>query len=179
VPQTVLMACELEMVFDPVETLKAMLPVAASFAGTGPDDPLAAAVAGASTFLNTPGFPSPLVADTLATRVRNAFIQGRKGTKERAEALDGPAERVLVERRLYRRRPVFGDTFVRAAVLLPGSPHAVPTYFPEAAVKKLPLHRRYRARILAETHLAADPAESHPVALRAIALAEVLPGGKR
>ena len=162
-----------------METLKAMLPVAASFAGTGPDDPLAAAVAGASTFLNTPGFPSPLVADTLAARVRNAFLQGRKGTKERAEALDGPAERVLVERRLYRRRPVFGDTFVRAAVLLPGSPHAVPTYFPEAAVKKLPLHRRYRARILAETHLAADPAESHPVALRAIALAEVLPGGKR
>jgi hypothetical protein len=73
---------------------------------------------------------------------------------------------------------VLGDTYVRALFFTSGSPHPMPAYFPEAAVKKLPLSARSRVRILAETHLRADPYESHPAALRVLALAEAMPAGK-
>jgi hypothetical protein len=176
IPQVVLVATEIELMLDEIETLRAMLPTAASLAGSS-DTTLKAAVDGAAAFLSAPGIPSPVVAEVLAERIRAAVAPIRKATK--TDPLEAPTERLLLERRLYQRRAVLGDVYLRALTRFPGGAHAIPTYFPEAAAKKLPLYRRLKARLIAETHLPVDPAEPYPAALRALALAEVLPGGKR
>jgi hypothetical protein len=174
VPLVGFLSGELEHVFDPLDMLKALLPVAASFVAG--EDALGAAVDASASFLGAPGLPGPGVAEALCTRLRKAFAETRKA--QRQALLTEQAERTLCEQRRFQRRSVLGDTYVRALLHTAGSPHPIPCYFPEAAVKKLPMSARSRVRLLAETHLRADPYEMHPAALRVLALAEVLPGAR-
>lgn len=174
VPLVAFLSGELEHVFDPIDMLKAILPVAASFVAG--DDALKSAVDASAAFLSAPGLPGPGVAEALVMRIKKAFGDTRKG--QRASILTDQAERTLCEQRRFQKRGVLGDTYVRTLLYTAGSPHPIPTYFPESALKKLPMSVRSRVRILAETHLRADPYESYPAALRALALAEVVPGGR-
>lgn len=104
-------------------------------------------------------------------------------------------ERVLVEQRKYQRRAVFGEKHLRGLLRLdsaeapPPKPAAgkpatsggvvIPAYLPESTAALLPMQSRFRARFIAEIRLAADPAESHPAALRVLALARAAPPIKR
>jgi hypothetical protein len=55
----------------------------------------------------------------------------------------------------------------------------VPVYLPEAAAKKLPLYQRFKARLIAEVQLAVDQYETHPAALRVLAVGRLVPAPGR
>jgi hypothetical protein len=172
VPGLSLVAGELTFPFDELETLKATLTTVAPLVGT--DENLKAVVEGAKDFLKTPELRSaPGVAEGLTTRLRDGFAQGRRAVAP--GYLDAQTERALLDQRCYQRREVFGGPHLRALLATPGSTSPVPVYLPEGVAKKLPLYQRFRARLIAEVQLAVDQYESHPAALRALAVARLCP----
>jgi hypothetical protein len=170
-PALALVTGELELTFDDLETLKATLAAVAPFSA-GPDKKLkdafdAAGEALKSPFLQTTG----RAVESLVTRLRETFAQGSWNLP--AGWLDQQVERALVEQRRYQKRGVLGETWIRALLGPRGA--AVPTYLPEALAPRLPLYARFPARLVVEVHLQQDGYESHPAALRALALARVVP----
>ncbi|WP_199693490.1 hypothetical protein, partial [Sorangium cellulosum] len=171
VPPVCLLAGELIFGFDELETLKATVTAATPLVGN--DDLLRAAVAPAHEFLKLPELrSSPAVAEGLTTRIKEAF-EGKRVAP--AGYLRTQTERALLDQRQYQRRPVLGGPHLRALLQPPGSSQQIPAYLPEALAQQLPLYQRFRARILAELHLQVDQHESHPIALRVLALARVAP----
>ncbi|WP_433937378.1 DUF2169 domain-containing protein [Sorangium cellulosum] len=171
VPPVCLLAGELIFGFDELETLKATVTAATPLVGS--DEQLRAAVAPAQEFLKLPELRSaPAVAEGLTTRIKEAF-EGKRVAP--AGYLRTQTERALLDQRQYQRRPVFGGPHLRALLQPPGSSQQIPAYLPGALAQQLPLYQRFRARILAELHLQVDQHESHPIALRVLALARVAP----
>ncbi len=175
VPPLVLVAGELAFSFDELETLKATVTTVSPLA-TPNDESLRAALDNAREFLKTPGLSSaPAVSDGLTARIKEAFGQGRRSVP--AGYIDTHTERVLLEQRYYQKRTVLGERYLRA--LLPLSGSAYPTYIPEAVSAKLPMYQRFRARLIVEIHQQEDQYESHPLALRVLALSRVTPPPRR
>ncbi|WP_437760724.1 DUF2169 domain-containing protein [Sorangium sp. So ce1389] len=171
VPPVCLLAGELIFHFDELEALKATVTAAAPLVGN--DEQLRAAVAPAQDFLKLPELrSSPAVAEGLTARIKEAFDGKRVAP---AGYLKTQAERALLDQRHYQRRPVFGGPHLRALLQPPGSSQQLPAYLPAALAQQLPMYQRFRARIIAELHLQVDQHESHPVALRVLALARVAP----
>jgi hypothetical protein len=175
VPTLELLAGELELPFDEVATLKATLTTVAPLAGS--DDALKSAVAAAKEFLATPFMmSSPPVAEALVRRVDEAFAQGKRAVQP--SYVEAQRERALLEGRQYQRRSVFGGKHLRGLLRAPAAKPpsvAVPVYLPEVVAELLPLYARFRVRMIVELRAGADRYESHPVALRVLAVARVLP----
>ena len=180
VPAIALFSGELELPFDEVAALRATLSTVTPFVGT--DDALRAAVDTARELLALPELiAAPAVVEGLTRRIEDAFAQGKRAVP--VGYLEAQRERVLLEQRRYQRRAVFGDKFLRAVLRLDGEATAkqtaaarasanpgVPAYLPPSVADLLPLASRFRARLVAEIRLGADPAESHPAALKVLAL---------
>lgn len=174
IPPLLLLAGELSFPFDEKEMLKAAVAIAGPLAGT--DEGLKAAIREAKEFLSggseqvCPG----TLADTHTTRIRDAFQRGRRSVS--ADTLDLQIERSLVEGRHYQKRQVLGMNAIRA-LLHSGSGlssiRPAPVYIPEDISKKLPLYQRFRTRIIAELYFQEDQYESHPAALKALAIGRV------
>jgi hypothetical protein len=165
VPGLVLTTGELSIAFDELETLKAAVTTVSPLMGS--DENLKAAVEAANTFLGSPALLSaPAVAEGLTTRVRDAFGQGKRALP--AGYFDAQVERALLEGRHYKRTGVFGDVFLRGSLLIAGAGQGIPTYLPEGVAKKLPLYRRFAARVIAEVHLQVDQYETHAAALKVV-----------
>jgi hypothetical protein len=167
----VLVAGELRFAFDEIETLRAVVSVARAFAAG--DAALEEAIDAARALLAAPAIPVPERAARLARRVRDVFEGAARGLPQ--GFLDAQVERVLLARRAYERRAVFGGDRLRALVTLPGAEAACPVYLPEALANVLPMFPAFEAKVLAEAHAAQDAAEACPVALHALALARVVP----
>ena len=182
-PPIVLCAGELELPFDELETLKALVTTATPFV-TPADPQLTEAVAAANKLLAIPGLSSaPALSDDLANRVRAAFAHEKRAFA--ADYLDTRARRALLAGRCYQRRAVLGGAHLRCLLrevgdgaadrlgsASPGEPLLV--YLPDAAAAKLPLFARFGARLVASVHFPEDEAEPQACALRAIALARVV-----
>lgn len=176
VPPLVMTAGELSFPFDEVETLKATVTTATPLA-LG-DENLRATLTIAREFLGMPGLSSaPAVAEGLTSRVKDAFAAAKRPVP--SDYLQTQSDRALLEQRHYQRRPVFGDVFLRAFLSAGGSANAFPTYLPDAIAKKLPLFQRFKARMIVEVHMAVDQFESHPTALRVLAIARVIERPRR
>jgi hypothetical protein len=172
VPPFLLIAGEVRFPFDEMSTLKATLSIVTPFA-TG-DEPLKMAIADAREFLRTPDLLSPPgVIEGFTARVQDAFRKMRKAVPP--GYLDDQTERVLVEKRLYQRREVFGGPHLRALLFFTPNGRPWPLYVPEAIAGKLPMFARFPARILAEASLQEDQYEAHSHALRAAAIGRVAP----
>jgi hypothetical protein len=168
-----LIAGELALDFDELETLRAVVSIATPFANG--DEDLKTAIEQATSYLSVPGLVSSAeAARSLTTRVREAFAKGKRPVP--GTYLDGESERALLEKRAYQRREVLGGKHLRGLFFFPGSTTGVPTYLPEALAKKLPLFRRIAVRLLADVVFQADQFESHPTALLSGALARVVRG---
>jgi hypothetical protein len=190
VPVGALFAGELELPFDDLAALQATLTTVSPLVGS--DEALKGAVQAAKDFLATPGLMSaPAVAEGLTRRMEDAFAQGKRVVP--AGYLEAQRERALLEQRQYQRRLVFGGRQIRALLHLAGaepgpgvrlgghgksSPAVIPAYLPESIADGLPMYPRFRARMVAELHLAADRYEAHPAALRVLALARAAPPPK-
>jgi isopentenyldiphosphate isomerase len=122
--------------------------------------------------LKTPWLQSGTgVAEGLTARVKEAFAQGNRMLPP--SYLDTHTDRILLEQRHYQRRTVFGEPWIRSLFAHPGSSQTMPAYLPDAIAKKLPMFQTIRARLIAEAHLQQDQYETHPSALRVVAIGRV------
>jgi hypothetical protein len=88
--------------------------------------------------------------------------------------LDAHLERVLLEQRRYQKRTVFGAPMLRGLFTPAGSSAALPAYLPESVADKLPLVVQMKVRLIAEATASQDQYESHPQALRVVALGRAM-----
>ncbi|MFO0758099.1 MAG: DUF2169 domain-containing protein [Byssovorax sp.] len=173
-PQLNLLAGDLQLPFDELETLKATTTTVAPLVGQ--DEALKVSVEVAKEFLRTPGLlSSAATAEGLTNRIKDSFGAGRRMVPQ--GYLEQQVERVLLEKRAYSRREVFGGRFLRAFVHLGGSSSPVPTYLPEAVAAKLPMFQRFKARMVVEVDFTVDQYESHQAALKVVALARLMQAG--
>lgn len=168
IPPLVLLSGEMVFPFDEVETLKATVTAATPFAG-GDNKKLKETIDTANELLKTPWIHSSSgVADGMTQKVRDAFSQSARMLP--AGYLDMHTSRVLLEQRHYQKRSVFGEESIRCEFTPVLSSIAIPAYLPSSLSKQLPMFQRFRSRIIAEAHVQQDQFESHPSALRVIAL---------
>ncbi len=171
VPPLVIVAGELSLPFDELETLKAnVTAVTPLVAG---DKKLKETVDTVNELLKTPWLQSSTgVAEGQTQRVREAFAQANRILP--ASYLDTHTDRILLEQRAYQKRTVFGDPWIRSLLVPNGGSAAIPTYLPEALSKQLPMFQKFKVRIIAEAVLQQDEYESHPVALKVVALGRLM-----
>jgi hypothetical protein len=179
-PPLVLVSGELVFPFDELETLKATVTAVSPLVAG--DKKLKEVVDTVNELLKTPWLSrSGSVAEGLTARVKEAFAQGNRVLPP--SYLDSHTERMLLEERHYQKRTIFGQTWIRSLFVPASSQESIPAYLPESLSKQLPMFQRLKARIIAEVHLQQDQYESHPSALRVVALARVsslapVPGGE-
>jgi hypothetical protein len=166
VPPMVVLAGELELPFDELEALKAAMSTASPVI-TPADEQLKAAVAIAKDFVQTPGLSAaPAVSEGLTARIREAFVKEKKTFP--SDYLDNQVERVLLSGRHYQKREVFGGMYVRCLIWLPGERKTIVGYLPADVSKKLPMWKRFRARVIAEVHPAQDQYEASTKAVKVV-----------
>lgn len=167
----VVLAGDIAFPFDELETLKATVTaVTPLIAG---DKKLKETVDTVNELLKTPWLQSGTgVAEGLTGRVKEAFAQGNRMLPP--SYLETHTERILLEQRHYQRRTVFGEPWIRSLFSSPGgASQTIPAYLPETLSKKLPMFQTMRVRLIAEAHLQQDQYETHPSALRVIAIGRV------
>jgi hypothetical protein len=169
-PPLVLLAGDLVFPFDELETLKATVTAVSPLVAG--DKKLKEVVDTVNELLKTPWLSrSGAVAEGQTARIKEAFGQGNRMVP--ASYLDSHTERILLEERHYQKRTVFGQTWIRSLYVSASSPDQIPAYLPESLAKQLPMFQRLRTRFIAEVHMQQDQYESHPIALRVVALARV------
>jgi hypothetical protein len=171
VPPLELVAGELVFPFDELESLRTHVAVATPFSAG--DERLRAALATAREFLGVPDLASsPAVSEALTKQIRDAFAQTKRIVG--SDYLQAQTEWVLLEKRRYQRREVFGELCIRCLLHAGGSSSPIPVYLPESLARKLPMYQRFRVRMIADVHLAMDQHETHMVALRGVTLARLI-----
>jgi hypothetical protein len=176
VPPLALLLGELSFPFDERETLRALVATATPLLGN--DEGLKSAVEAARALLKAPELQvAATVIEGMTGRIKEAFASGKRALPP--AYLDGQAERVLLDHRHYQRRRVFSASMVRALLHPPGAAAPVPAYLPELLAAALPSYQRLKVRLIAELHLAEDQYESHPAALKVVALARISAAPKR
>jgi hypothetical protein len=170
-PPIVLLAGEVEIPFDELEALKVAMSTATPLA-TPADEQLRASVAAAKEFVQVPGLvATPAVSEGLTMRIRDAFAREKKGLP--ADYLDQQIERGLLMNRSYQKREVFGGTYLRCLIWQPMEKVPGLGYVVADVAKKLPMWRRFRARVIVEVHAAQDQYEVVPRAMKVLAMARV------
>jgi hypothetical protein len=176
VPPLVLLGGEIFFPFDEVETLKATVTaVTPLIAG---DKKLKEVVDTANELLKTPWIHgSSGVAEGMTQKVRDTFAQAPRMLPP--GYLDTHTQRILLEQRHYQKRSVFGEEAIRGELTPAGSQIPIPAYIPLGLAKKLPMFQRLKVKLIAEAHAQQDQFESHPNALRVVALGRSLTLGGR
>jgi hypothetical protein len=165
---------ELTLSFEPVEALRVTLSVITPFLTDGR---LKEAYDSAREALQTSESLAPAIAATHKDRVDDAMKSALRASYATIESV---IERALIEDRAFSRRKVFGHRFVRG-LLHPWSRSssssatagAVPVYVPDDGAQALPLMSRVPMRLIVEVRPTQDAVESHPLALRVVALGRV------
>jgi hypothetical protein len=170
----VLVAGELELMFDETRTLEATVAAASPLASA--DKRLKETIDSNAELAKSPLATAPGLAAGLTQRIREAWSKANRSLP--ADALDVSARAILLDQRAYQRKPLWSASFVRA--LLGGTDGArVPVYLPDEVAGQLPLVHRLTIRAIAEALPQQDPSETHPVALRVLALARVVTPKRR
>jgi hypothetical protein len=170
-PPLCLASGELELAFDEVATLKLLVAAAGPLAPG--DKRLKEVIDQAGEVMKTPLGESPDVAAGFIARLRDAWSKASRILP--ADYLDHHTRRLLLDQRLYQRRSLGNAAWIRALFTPTGASVPVPIYLPEAIGPWLPLFTRFTARVIADALPQQDQHETSPVALRACALARVLP----
>jgi hypothetical protein len=175
VPPLVLLAGEVELRFDELAALKAALSMASMLPRRG-DDTLREAMERAGSFLQSPSPESlPDVAEELTAPIR-AAIEAHDRKKTTATKRAPQIERGLALGGHHQKRRVFGAAHIRCLLRLPGETSATAAYGAEEIGAKLPVVRRFQARMVAEVRPPPDEDQEAGAthALRMVALARVI-----
>ncbi|MEO7327832.1 MAG: hypothetical protein ABI193_04600, partial [Minicystis sp.] len=168
-PPLVLLAAELEMPFDELETLKAIAAAARPLAST--DKRLKDALDLVDELLASPWLAGVGgTAESLTARVREAFAQAKRTLAP--DYLEVHAERRLLEQRAYQSRSLFGKKHLRGTIR--GAAGPLPVYLPEATRDTLPMFKRFRAKMLCELDHREDQGEASPFVIKVLALGRVI-----
>ncbi|HVK66992.1 MAG TPA: hypothetical protein VM694_21050, partial [Polyangium sp.] len=170
-PPVVMLTGELRFPFDEVEHLQAAVAAITPLV-TEDNKKLKDALEAANEVLKTPLLQAPSNVEAVTSELRDALRQSRRSVT--VTQLDAHIERVLLDQRKYQKRIVFGDEQIRALCVPAGENTTVPVYLPQILAMKLPLMLKMKARLLAEAHAQQDQYESHPNALRVLALGRVV-----
>ena len=168
-PPLVLVSGELELPFDERSLLEATATTAAPLAAL--DKKLKETLDVVAEVLKSASPVAPDVLDGLLTRVREAW--SRANRVQPANYLVTQPERGLLEQRRYQKRELLDAEWIRA-LFHAGGEAPIPAYLPAALARKLPLFRRFPARIIAEALPQQDQYERQLIALRVAALARVV-----
>ncbi len=158
---------ELAFAFDEVEEIRALIAAALPIART--DQQLAGLLDFATEMAKTELQGSPDVAARLGGSIRDLWAIANQMLP--AAHLAEQVERGLLARRCYQRRELLGARWIRAIFTAGGEAPSVPAYLPIAAAGRLPIFRRFPARLLAEVVPQQDQQEQSAVALRVSAVA--------
>lgn len=173
-PPLALVSGELELGFDEGAMLAAVVRAASPLLGTGPGadgKKLKDAVDLASDMLKAPLSGMPGVAEGLSAKIREAWAKVNKTLPP--TYLSASTERALLEQRAYRRRELLDAPWIVGSLSGSGAEAAIPVYLPAGIAKRLPLFKRFAARVLGEVIWQQDQAEASPLAIRALALGRV------
>lgn len=176
-PPLALSEGELRASFDELATLRATVLAASPYASGDPR--LMGVMEEARAIFASPGHErdrrlrvvGSAAAEDIAVRLRETFLDSQPPVP--GNYLDAQVDRMLVEARAYRRRVLWGRRWLRFAFLPHEARIALPTYLPEALASELPMFGAFPARLLAEVDLREDQYETHPLALRVMAVARV------
>jgi hypothetical protein len=174
-PPLLLLGGELELPFDELETLRTILGAAAPLASG--DKKLKATIDLVTEMMQTPLQGSPEIVEGFIERMREAWSKANRLLP--ATYLDTHTERILLEQRHYQRRDLLDGSWIRALLKVQDEDGKMPVYLPMHLQRRLPLFKRFPARIIVEALPQQDQYESHPVAHRALALARLLPALQR
>jgi len=166
-PLLALVRGDIEFPFDEIEVLKALVAAASSLAGS--DKKLKETLDLAAETLKNPLQGMPEIAAGLSASIREAWSKANRALP--ASYLDTCTERALLEQRRYQKRELLDDTWIRALLASDAFDAPVPTYLPSTIARRIPLFKRFSARLLVEVLPQQDQYEVHPIALRAAALA--------
>jgi len=167
----VLMSGQLHLPFDELETLKATVTAVTPLIAGNKD--LQETVDAVNELLQTPWLESSGdVAENLTEKVRAAFKRGDRMLDP--ATLDNHTDRILLERRCYQRRTLFGEEWIRALIAPSNSRVQIPAYIPDKLAKELPMFKRFHGRVIAEAHVQQDAYESHDSALKVVAFGRVV-----
>jgi hypothetical protein len=168
-PPLVLAAGDLELPLDEIELLKATIAAATPLAAL--DKKLKEVLDVASELL-AGAAGAPEVVEGQLARIREAWTRANRLLP--ASYLETQPERVLLGQRRYQKRDLLDGTWIRALYQFGSGDAPVPAYVPESLEKKLPLFKSFAARAVFEALPQQDQYESHPLALRLVALARVV-----
>ncbi len=174
-PPLGLLAGELSFPFDPVEELNAVLQAASPLSAN--DKRLKETLDAIAEVMKTPLDGAPDVAESLTKQVREAWAKANRILP--ADYLFTRTERTLLERRQYQRRDIMDGSWIRALLSIDAGGEPIPIYLPMHLYRRLPLFKRFPARLLGETLPQQDQYETCPMAVRAVALSRVLPSLSR
>jgi hypothetical protein len=170
-PPLVLLEGEVEVHFDEMESLRSATEVAALLVDA--DSTLRETVERASRFLQSPGVEGrPTLAAALTAHMRDLIA--RKTEKPPMADPIAQMDMDLLCSRYFQRRSVFGGTHLRCTLRLCGAKGPLVAYVPQSLAPRLPLLRRFPARLVAEVHPPLDEREASRHALRALALGRVM-----
>jgi hypothetical protein len=166
-----LLAGTITFPLDNIELLKATSRAAAPLAPS--DKKLKEVLDLVDEVLKMPLEGAPEVVQGFIVRVREAWSNANRILPP--DYLTTHTERTLLNQRHYQKREILDDEWIRALYQSSPDANAIPTYIPAKLAKRLPLFLRVSARIIVEALSQQDMYESHPMALRVVVLARVLP----
>lgn len=169
----VLVTGELEFPFDELSALKATVATVRPLVGG--DKRLSDVLDAQEDLAKMPWLEgSNGVADGLRERIREVFVLAKRAVSW--DYVDAHVERLLLERRCYQVRTLWGKKWIRALLRVPNGVD-VPVYVPDALREELPLFKRFRARIVGEIEGKEDRYEASEVAVKVVGLGKVASHG--
>ncbi|MBK9261954.1 MAG: DUF2169 domain-containing protein [Polyangiaceae bacterium] len=175
-PPLLLLRGELSFPFDEVETLKATVAAVTPLAAG--DKKLKETIDAVTELMRTPWLQAAgSVTERLTNQVKEAFGTGNRLLP--AGYLETHTERILLEQRHYQKRVLLGQPWIRALLGSQNVSTRAPTYIPYSLARELPMYQRFNVRMIAEVRAQLDQYETHPSALRVVALGRILGGTPR
>jgi hypothetical protein len=170
-PPLLVIGGDLRFPFDEIEMLKAAAAAAKPLARD--DKKLGELLEMVNELIGTPLLQgAPGMVESLLRDLGNAVQQSKRALP--VKYLDTHLERVLLEQRRYQKRTVFGGPSLRTLLVPARESTAVPAYLPEKVADKLPLVTQMKVKVIAYANPSQDQYESHPHALRIVALGRVM-----
>ena len=165
-PAIVLVSGTLDLCLDEVALLEATIAAAAPLAAS--DRKLQDAIDLATEMLEAKVLGPPDFLEGLTASIRDAWAKANRLLPP--DHLTACTERRLLEQRSYQKRDLAGEAWIRALLGGRGREVPIPVYLPARIAKRLPLFRRFPARLLGDVIWQQDQFEAHPFALRPFAL---------